>query len=201
MAMESLIRVLVAVELLLLPPWVAASALGPERLSRRLLRSPAVVVLLAGVLLVLAALAGGADAVGVLRAQLVAFGFVVLLAGVAVTGERIGGPRFGQAAAALAGWLLLGSIFLAAPAAEMLDERGAAVLVRAAVHANPLVVAERALGFDWLHAELTYRHSPLGESYPVQGLAAWKTCLFHVFLGSALVVFGIPSPPKKRAGA
>ncbi len=237
--MGPLIQVLVALEMLLLPAWVAAVAVGPDRLGRRLLKSPAAVVLLTGVLLVLALLAAREPAggpvdvtappertasapaegpdeagppaekgpgrterlvVGVLEAQLVAFGFVVLLAGCAVAGQRLAGPRFGQVAAALVGYLVLGGIFLAGPAVELLEGRAEETFVRAAVHANPLVVAERALGFDWLHADLTYRHSPLGESRPVRWPAPWTTCLLHVFLGSALVVFSIPTGAKAGPG-
>jgi hypothetical protein len=75
------------------------------------------------------------------------------------------------------------------------------VLVRGAVHANPLVVAERTLGLDWLHQGLTYRLTPLGESfgYLLGDVAWWKTALGHVFVGSGLLAFGAGgSPGRKR---
>ena len=66
-------------------------------------------------------------------------------------------------------------------------------VVRLTVHANPLVVAESQMGLDWLHAGLTYRLSPLGDSYSylLRDVAWSKTMLAHLFVGSGLVVFSL----------
>ena len=183
-----------AVEMLLLPAWAAAAAVGGGRPGRLLLGAPGPVVLLTGLLFVLAALVGGETVLAVLEVQALGLGFVVLVAGVAVAGQRAGGERFGQFAAAALGWLVVGGFLAAGPVAELLGGPVAEWVVGASAHASPLVAAEHRLGFDWLHAGLTYRLSPLGESYAlyVRGLAAWKTALGHAFVGSALLVFAAP---------
>ena len=197
-----LIRMLVALQMLLLPAYVAAVSVGGAgRLGRRILAAPAPVVLLGGAMLVLAALVGGGIALAVLKAQALALGLVVLVAGLAAAGRRLGGERFGQVLAAAIGWLLVGSFLAAGPVVELLQGPAAAWLVGAAAHASPLLVAERELGLDWLHAGLTYRLSPFGESYDlyIYGLAAWKTTLVHLFIGSGLLVFA--GPGRRRAEA
>ena len=201
--MAGLIAMLVALEMLLLPAWAGAIAVRPPAsLAVRLARAPAAVVVAAAVLLGLALAAGGGAVGGVLRAQAVAVGFLLLLVGAAVALERLAGPRAAQMLTTLLGWLLLAAVILAGPAVELAEGPAREVVARAAVHANPLVVAEYELGpqgqVDWLHQSLTYRLTPLGESYAyLLGTPAWwKTMLAHLFVGSALVVFSI-----RRGGA
>ena len=191
--MLSVIRMLVALEMLALPVWVGAVLVRPGiRLWPRLARTPAAVVLLSGALLVLSALEDGGTAVGLLRAQAVALGFTVLLAGAGVLIERLTGPRATQMLICLVGWLVVGSVFVGAPLVSLLDGPAQAAAARVAVHSNPLVVAEHELGLVWLRQDLTYRLSSLGESYSylTPGVAWWKTLLAHTFVGSALAVFG-----------
>ena len=197
----AIIQMLTAIEMLLMPVWAGAAAVRTSdtraeppdgrSLARRLGRLPAPVVLAAAALLAMAAFEEGAAA-AVLRSQAVALGWLVLLAGLAVLLDRVAGPRPAQILTALAGWALLAGIILAGPAADLADGSVQAGIVRLAVHANPLVVAERELGLDWLHMGLTYRLTPLGESYGylVGAAAWWKTFLAHVFVGSGLLVFG-----------
>ena len=66
---------------------------------------------------------------------------------------------------------------------------------------NPLVVAEYELGLDWLHAAMTYRLSPLGDSYSylLRDAAWWKTMLAHLFVGSGLLVFSFDRRRAKKA--
>ena len=195
-----LIRMLVALEMLLVAPWVGAVvAGGPGRRGRRLAQAPAAVILLTGVLFVLGGLAGGDAPLSVLKAQAVALAFAAAVSGAAMAGQRAAGPRFGQMLATLLGWAVVASVLWAGPAADLLEGPAVEALVRAAAHANPLLVAERELGLDWLHQDLTYRLSPLGESYSfyIRGLAWWKTALGHFFVGSGLVVFALPG---RRAG-
>ncbi len=192
--MTDLLWAIVAVEMLVIPAWAAAAAVGPPaRLVGRLLKVPGPVVLVGGALVVLTAVGAPAGVVGVLWSQGVALAFALLVAGLAVLGQRLLGERAGQALAALAGWMLIGSAFLAGAAAGLLEGAALEQLVRWAVHANPLVVAEAELGLAWLQQGLTYRHSPLGETYGylVGDLAAWKTCLGYAFVGSGALVFGI----------
>jgi len=99
---------IVAVEMLLLPPWVGAAMVGPpESAGLRVARGPAPVILAAAVLVVLAAVAGEGLVAPVVRTQAVAVGFLVLLAGVALAVERLAGARPAQAATALVGWAIL----------------------------------------------------------------------------------------------
>jgi hypothetical protein len=157
--------------------------------------------LVAAVTVALAALAGEPRIGPALESQGVALGFMVLLAGVAGATDRVAGPRAAQVAAALFGWLILAGVVVVGPLVELLQGPVQAAVVRFAAHANPLVVAERGLGLDWLHQGLTYRLTPLGESYGylLGGLAWWKTALGHMFAGSALLAFGAGgSPGRKR---
>ena len=193
--MLPLIRMVVAIEMMALPIWVGAVLARPAAgLGWRLARLPAAVVLLAGALLVMAALARGSAAVGVLRTQAVALGFLVFLAGLGVQLERVAGPRAAQWIVALAGWIVVGSVVWAGPMLALLEGPAQAMAAQVAVHANPLVVAEQELGLVWLRQDLTYRISPFGESYSylVPGVAWWKTFLVHVFVGSGLLVFNLP---------
>jgi hypothetical protein len=198
-----LIRMVVAIEMMALPVWAGAVLARPGAgLGPRLARLPAAVVLLAGALLVMAALVDGSSAVGVLRTQAVALGFLVFLAGLGVLVERVAGPRAAQWIVALAGWIVVGSVVWAGPMLALLEGPAQATAAQVAVHANPLVVAEQELGLVWLRQDLTYRISPFGESYSylVPGIAWWKTLLVHVFVGSGLLVFSLPRT-KRGEGA
>ena len=202
--MLPLIRMVVAIEMMALPVWAGAVLARPGAgLGPRLARLPAAVVLLAGALLIMAALVDGSSAVGVLRTQAVALGFLVFLAGLGVLVERVAGPRAAQWIVALAGWIVVGSVVWAGPMLALLEGPAQATAAQVAVHANPLVVAEQELGLVWLRQDLTYRISPFGESYSylVPGVAWWKTLLVHVFVGSGLLVFSSPrSRPGRPAG-
>jgi hypothetical protein len=160
------------------------------------------VVLLAGALLVMAALVDGATAVGVLRTQAVALGFLVFLAGLGVLVERVAGPRAAQVLVALVGWGVVGSVVWAGPMVALLEGPAQATAAQVAVHGNPLVVAEQELGLVWLRQDLTYRISPFGESYSylVPGVAWWKTLLAHLFIGSGLLVFSLPRKGRNSDG-
>jgi len=195
-----LIQMIVAMEMLLLPAWVGATFVRPpDSLARRLAQAPAAVVLVAAVLLVLAAIAGGGTVAGVVRSQAVAVGFMVLLAGLAALLERVAGARAAQVLTALLGWAILGAVILAGPVVEMLDAPAKAAVVRAVVHANPLMVAEQELDLKWLHQSLSYRLTAIGESYSyLYGAPAWwKTLLGHLFVGSGLLAFS----GRRRTGA
>jgi len=196
-----LIRMAVALEMMALPVWAGAVLARPGAgLGRRLSRLPAAVVLLAGALLVLASLAGEGAAVGVLRTQAVALGFLVFLAGLGVLAGRAAGPRAAQWIVALAGWIVVGSVVWAGPMLALLEGPAQATAAQAAVHANPLAVAEQELGLMWLRQDLTYRITPFGESYSylVPAVAWWKTLLVHVFVGSGLLVFSLPKNKEGR---
>ena len=200
--MLGLVRFLVALEMLLLPVWAGAMCIraapwesGISNLrffASRLWRAAWAVLAAAAVTAVLGALAEELLVAPALECQAAALAFLVLLAGVAAVVQRAAGPRAAQVATALIGWLLLAGIILVGPAAELVHGPVQAALVRLAVHANPLVVAERTLGLDWLHQGLTYRLTPLGESfgYLLGDVAWWKTALGHLFVGSGLLVFG-----------
>ncbi len=193
--MVPFIAMLLALEILLLPVWAGLVMARPQAsLVRRLAILAAGVLAATLVLLGLAAVAEEEGTVGaVLRAEAVALGFAVLLAGLAVMLGRIVGPRATQVLTALLGWLLVAGIILAGPAADLTGGAVQETIVRAAVHANPLVVAEREVGLDWLHGSLTYRLTPLGDSYSylLRDMAWWKTMLAHLFVGSGLVVFSL----------
>jgi len=205
-----LIRCLVALEMLLLPAWAGAmcvrlapleSGISNLRSSgSRLWRASWAVLVAAGATAVLAALAEEPMVAPALESQAVAMAFLVLLAGVAAVIDRAAGPRVAQMTTALVGWLVLAGILLVGPAAELVQGPAPGALVRLAVHANPLVVAERSLGLDWLHQGLTYRLTPLGESfgYLLGDVAWWKTALAHVFVGSGLLVFGATGWRRSR---
>ena len=201
--LESLLETLLAIEVVLAPVWVGAVIVRPPaRLGIRLARTLVGVALVGAAMLVLALVVGGETAAGMLRAQAVVLGFAILLAGWAACLERVLGPRAVQMATVLAGWLLVGTIFLAGPLVQLTGEKAA--LARAAVYANPLVVAEHAVGLDWLHRGLTYRWSPLAESYAIYyaaGLAWWKTMLGYLFVGSGLLVFGRAGLGRRRPAA
>lgn len=209
--MLSVVRLLVALEMLLLPAW--AGVMGVRRAARksaghgtrtgapygglrsavgRLGRAAAAVAVVAMVVLAAALLPEGPAVAEAIQSQVVAVGFLVLLVGIAVAADRAAGPRAAQMITALAGWLLLAGVILAGPLADLLQGPAQAVLLRLAAHANPLVVAERELGLDWLHQDITYRLTPLGESYGylLGDLAWWKTALAHLFVGSGLLLFG-----------
>jgi hypothetical protein len=207
--MPSLVEMLVALEMMVLPAWVgAAMAPPPRRLGRRFVRAAAAVVAVTVVLLALAAMVSAQLAVAALRAQAVAAGFLILLVGLAAAMNRLAGPRATQMLTALLGWLLLGAVVLAGPLVELVGAGAKESLVRAVVYANPLVVAEHELGLKWLHQSLTYRLTPVGESYAYLfiGLAWWKTLLGHAFVGSGLFVFSLrhgearQDEPAARAG-
>ena len=210
--MLSVVRLLVALEMLLLPAWAGVmcvrraaresaghgsprrprEALGLRSAVGRLGRAAAAVAVVAMGVLAAALLPEGPDVAEALQSQVVAVGFLVLLAGIAVAADRAAGPRAAQMITALAGWLLLAGVILAGPLADLLQGPAQAALLRLAAHANPLVVAERELGLDWLHQDITYRLTPLGESfgYLLGDLAWWKTTLAHLFVGSGFLVFG-----------
>ena len=213
--MLSAVGLLVALEMLLLPVWAgvmcvrrAAAEPAPEdrgeqpgipRRSRggfdaagRLGRAAVAVAAVAMVVLAASLPPEGPAVAEALQSQVVAMGFLVLLAGIAVAADRAAGPRAAQMITALAGWLLLAGVILVGPLADLLQGPAQAALLRLAAHVNPLVVAERELGLDWLHQDITYRLTPLGESfgYLLGDLAWWKTALAHLFVGSGLLVFG-----------
>ena len=193
--MIPLIQMLVAIQMLALPVWVGIAGARPGTgPARRLAWLAAPVVLLSAPLLLAAAMADRPAVVGVLRAQAVALGFLVLLAGARACLARRAGPRAAQGLVALVGWTVLASVVLAGPAVAMLSGEAQALVARAAVYGNPLVAAEREVGLAWLRQDLTYRASVLGESYSyLAGDIAWhKTILFHVFVGSGLWVFSLP---------
>ena len=193
-AVVSLIRMLVALEIFLLPIWVGTVGVRPPpSAGRRLARVPAAVVPAAAVLLVLGAMAGGEWFGAVLKSQAVAIGFVIFLAGLATVLDRAAGPRAAQVLTIGLGAGLVGAMLWAGPMAEILEGPIRAAVVRIVVHANPLVVAEHELGLEWMHQGLTYRLTPIGESYSylLGDVAWWKTLLAHGFIGSGLLVFGM----------
>ena len=118
---------------------------------------------------------------------------VLLLAKYNVSMKNMIQLKAAQILTALLGWLILGAMILAGPLAEMLQGDAQAALVRTVVHSNPLLVAERELGLDWLHQGWTYRLTPLAESfgYLLGDVACWKTMLAHLFIGSGLLVFSV----------
>jgi hypothetical protein len=187
-------QLVVAVEMLLLPVWVGAVGVRPPAgLGWRLVLAPLPVVPAAVVMIVLAAVGGDVAGPAILRTQTVAVGFALLLGGLAAFLDRFAGPRAAQFLTAVLGWGLMAGVLLAGPLVGMLPEPLKTALVRAAVHGNPLVVAEESLGLAWLRQGLTYRWTGLGESYRYLfgQLAWWKTFLAHVFVGSGLAVFSI----------
>ena len=198
----AIVQFLVALEMMLLPAWAGAMCIRPAPLESeipdlrsslsRLARASWGLALAALVTVALAALAEGPAVAAALEAQAVAMGFLVFLAGTATVVQRAAGPRAAQVAATLIGWLLLAGIILVGPLAELVQGPAQGSLVRFTVYANPLVVAERTLGLDWLHQSLTYRLTPLGESfaYLLGDVVWWKTALAHLFIGSGLLVFG-----------
>ena len=191
-AVVSLIRMLVALEILLLPIWVGTVGVRPPASAGlRLSRALAAVVLVAMGLLVLGAIVGGDFFGGVLKSQAVAVGFVILLAGLAAVLDRAAGPRAAQVLTIGLGGALLAAVLWAGPMVEILEGPVRAAVVRLVVHANPLLVAEHELGLEWLHQGLTYRLTPIGESYSylLGDVAWWKTLLGHLFLGTGLLVF------------
>ena len=197
--MQSLIEMLVAVEVLLLPAWVGAAFVRPpDALGRRLLRAAVPVAAAAAILIVLAAFVSGEEVAGVLRSQAVAGGFFVLLVGLAAALDRFSGPRATQMLTTLLGWLVLAAVILAGPAVELAGPDAKEPIVRTVVYANPLVVAEHELGLKWLHQGLTYQLTPIGESYAYlfSDLAWWKTLLVHLFVGSGLFVFSLRRPRR-----
>ncbi len=199
--MTSLIQMVVAVEMMLLPVWVGAVIVRPRTsLAARVARAPAAVVLTAAVVVALAAIAEDGPVAGVFRSQAVAVGWVVLLTGIGAVLERLVRARPAQMLTTLLGWMVIGAMILAGPVAEMVGEPAKAAVVRVAVHANPLLVAEQELGLRWTHQALTYRWTPLGESYDYLfgHLAWWKTLLAHAFVGSALLVFSIKRRRQAR---
>jgi hypothetical protein len=192
--MQSLIEMLVALEMLLLPAWVGAALVRPpDALGRRVLRGAVAVAVATVILILLAAFISGEAATAVLRSQAVAAGFLVLLIGIAAATDRLTGPRPAQVLTTLLGWLVLAAVILGGPAVELADAPAKEPLVRALVYANPLIVAEHELGLQWLHQSLTYRLTPIGESYAYLfgALAWWKTVLAHLFIGSGLFVFSM----------
>ena len=200
--MLALTQFLVALEMLLLPLWAGAICTRPAPLQSgisnlrsaagRLGRASWAVWLVAAATVILAAVAEEPRVGPALESQALALGFLVLLAGVAGVTERAAGPRAAQVVTAFFGWLLLAGVIVVGPLAELVQGPVQAAIVRVAAHANPLVVAERGLGLDWLHQGLTYRLTPLGESYGylLGDLAWWRTVLGHFFVGSGLLVFG-----------
>ena len=222
--MLSAVRLLVALEMLLLPAWAgvmcvrraaresaghgtacgrAREALGLRSAVGRLGRAAAAVAVVAMVVLAASLPLEGPAVAEAIQSQVVAVGFLVLLVGIAVAADRAAGPRAAQMITALAGWLLLAGVILAGPLADLLQGPAQAVLLRLAAHANPLVVAERELGLDWLHQDITYRLTPLGESYGylLGDLAWWKTALAHLFVGSGLLLFGATSWRRRASPA
>jgi hypothetical protein len=194
-ALLPLVELLLALEIMILPIWAGLAMVWPGAvLVKRLmiLLAPIIVILVVvGVFLGIF----GSDGIGLdfLRAQAVVVGFAVLLAGLASMIGRLAGPRITQVLTAFLGWSLVAGIILAGAAADLTRGDVQATIVRFVVHANPLVVAERELGLDWLHSNLTYRLSPLGDSYSylLQDVGWWKTALAFLFVGSGMMVFSI----------
>ena len=198
--MQSLIEMLVAVEVLLLPAWVGAAFVRPpDALGRRLLRAAVPLAAAAAILIGLAAFVSGEEVAGVLRSQAVAGGFLGLLVGLAAALDRFSGPRATQMLTTLLGWLVLAAVILAGPAVELAGPDAKEPIVRTVVYANPLVVAEHELGLKWLHQSLTYQLTPIGESYAYlfSDLAWWKALLAHLFVGSGLFVFSLRMSARK----
>jgi hypothetical protein len=199
--MLAAIDMLTALEIMLLPVWAGLVMAPPGAgLGRRLATLPAAVVVTAVVLLVLAGAAAEGPVGDVLRAQVVALGFVILVGGLAAMLGRLTHPAAAQILTALLGWLIVAGIILVGPLAGLTADPLREAAVRVAAHASPLLVAERELGLDWLHQGLTYRLTPLGDSYSylIQDAAWWKTFLAHVFVGSGLVVFSLRRSGKLR---
>jgi len=185
----------VAMEVMLLPVWMGAAVIrsGARSLARRMAVALGPIVAPAAALAALAAAGDGPTPGAVLRSQAVVLGFAVLLAGTAAILERLAGPRCAQFLTAVFGWALVAAVVLFGPLVEVLDEPVKTTVVRVVAHTNPLLVAEAELGLRWLHQGLTYRWTPLGESYSYLfgDLAWWKTVLAHVFAGSGLAVFSL----------
>ena len=201
--MADVCQLVVAVEILLLPVWVGAVCIRPPvGLARRLVLAPIPVVPAAAVMIVLAAVGGDVAGPGILHAQTVVVGYALLLGGLAAFLDRLAGPRAAQFLTAVLGWGLLAGIILVGPLVGMLQEPLKTALVRAAVHGNPLVVAQESLGLGWLRQSLTYRWTGVGESYQYLfgHLAWWKTFLAHVFVGSGLAVFSIRRGASQLGG-
>jgi len=199
--MQSLIEMLVALEMLLLPAWVGAAFVRPpDALGRRVLRGAVAVAVATVILILLAAFISGEAATAVLRSQAVAAGFLVLLIGIAAATGRLTGPRPAQVLTTLLGWLVLAAVILGGPVVELVDAPVKEPLVRTLVYANPLIVAEHELGLQWLHQSLTYQLTPIGESYAYLfgALAWWETFLAHLFIGSGLFVFSLRMPSRLR---
>jgi len=207
----ALTQFLVALEMLLLPLWAGAICTRPAPLESgisnlrsaagRLGRASWAVWLVAAATVILAAVAEEPRVGPAVESQALALGFLVLLAGVAGATDRAAGPRAAQVVTALFGWLLLAGVIVVGPLAELVQGPVQGAIVRLAAHANPLVVAERGLGLDWFHQGLTYRLTPLGESYGylLGDLAWWRTVLGHVFVGSGLLVFGATGWRRRAA--
>jgi hypothetical protein len=196
-----LIAMLVALQILLLPIGVGFVMARPGAgLGRRLAVLMIATGLAAAVVLVAALLAKEQPIAAVLRGEAVAGGFAVFLAGIAALTLRLGGPRIAQTLTGLLGLVLLAGIILVGPVADLTQGPAQETVVRAAVHANPLVVAEREFDLDWLHSALTYRLSPLGDSYAyfLGDVTWWKTLLLNFFVGSGLLVFSLPRPRAKN---
>jgi hypothetical protein len=191
---QPLVQLVVAVEMLLVPAWAAAAGVSPPAsMARRLGRVLAPVVVVGVAVVVLGAIGGEGLAWGAVEAQAVAIAFAVLVAGLAQAAERLAGPRAAQGLAAVAGWLILGGVVLGGPAAKLADEPMRTAVVQLLAGGNPLIMAERQLGADWLHANLMYVLTPVGEdySYLLRELAWWKTAMWYLFIGSGLLVFSL----------
>ena len=200
--MAEALWLLVAMEVMLLPVWMGAAAgRGARSPVRRLAVALGPIVALGAALAALAAVGDGPTPGAVLRSQAVVLGFAVLLAGTAAILDRLAGPRPAQFLTAVLGWALVAAVILFGPVVEVLDDPVKAAVVRAVAHTNPLLVAEAELGLRWLHQNLTYRWTPLGESYSYLfgNLAWWKTVLAHVFVGSGLAVFSLRRGSRQRA--
>lgn len=184
----------VAMEVMLLPIWMGAVVVRPARSAgRRAAVAMGPVALVGVALAVLAAVGGGPGPGAVLRSQAVVLAFAVLLVGTALLLDRLAGSRAAQFLTAVLGWGLVAAAILAGPLAEVLHGPIQTAVVRAVAHTNPLLVAEAELGLRWLHQGLTYRWTPLGESYSYLfgDLAWWKTVLAHLFVGSGLAAFSV----------
>jgi hypothetical protein len=186
---------LVALQILLLPIGAGFVMARPGGgVGRRLAVLVIATGLVVAVLFVVALVAQDQPIAPVLRAEAVAAGFAVLLAGIAAMISRLAGPRVAQILTGLLGLVILAGIILVGPVADLTQGPVQEAAVRVAVQANPLVVAEREFDLDWLHSALTYRLSPLGDSYAyfLGDVTWWKTVLIHFFIGSGLLVFSLP---------
>lgn len=185
-------------EFFLLPLWVGMVTGRGRAPGYILLHSPAPAIALAVPLLILAAVAVKINAEAVLKVQVVAIGFCLLIGAIGALFCSSRRPLAGQYVATIVGWLLLATLFCIDTVLPMTSGGFRSATIGLVTHANPLLAASPLVNFDWTHSSILYRWTSLGEHYRFTSPVWWTTFLAYLACTAVLALLAMLVNRRRR---